>query len=133
MHLGWVLLCDGELDRGFALWEEGRKIFTSVGSRTGLPAYLANTALAVLAAGEVERGADLAAQARQELELYREMWNEPIVLLAEAEATRRRAATPAPCWRRRWPVRRRGPWREPRGGSRPRLAGSSDARMRAAR
>jgi hypothetical protein len=96
MHLGWVLLCDGGLDRGFALWEEGRKIFTSVGSRTGLPVYIANTAIALLAAGDVERGADLAAQAREELEVFREMWNEPIVLLAGAEATAAQGGDPGP-------------------------------------
>jgi hypothetical protein len=94
MHHGWTRMVAGEVDDGWALWQEGRKAYGSAGLRTGNGMFLANAALALLDAGRTEVGLDLAAQAREELDLYREMWTEPLVLLAEARAASARGDDP---------------------------------------
>ena len=78
----------GEVDEGLRLWEAGVKGYTGAGLHTGMPLFLAGASLCLLDAGRTDDAADLATQARGELEVFGEVWPLPVVLLAEAELAR---------------------------------------------
>ena len=88
LYLGWARMRQGALDEGLRLWEAGAKGYTGAGLHTGMALFLASASLCLLDAGRTDDAADLAAQARAELEVFGEAWPLPVVLLAEAELAR---------------------------------------------
>ena len=88
LYLGWARMRQGELEEGLRLWEAGAKGYTGAGLHTGMALFLASASLCLLDAGRTDDAADLAAQARGELEVFGEVWPQPVVLLAEAELAR---------------------------------------------
>ncbi len=84
MHQGIVRALDGSVDDALTGFDRGKAIYTGIGGRSALSTFEASLAMNVARRGRLANAQARIAAARKELETYREWWNEPIVLIAEA-------------------------------------------------
>ena len=73
----------GDLDRAIADFEQGRNTYTDVGGHSGQPMFAATVAMNLAARGATEDAARYVDEARAVLDERGELWNAPVVLLAE--------------------------------------------------
>jgi hypothetical protein len=66
-----------------ASFDEGMARYTGIGGRSATSTFEASLAMNLARAGEVEEAQRRVEAARDELSTRRELWNEPVVLLAE--------------------------------------------------
>jgi tetratricopeptide (TPR) repeat protein len=85
MQRGIVLVGRGQVGEGVASFLEGEARYTGIGGRSALSTFRASLALQLVEQGELDDAERWAGEARAELEAYNERWNEPVVLLSEAE------------------------------------------------
>lgn len=85
MQRAIVAAWKGDADSALQLFEEGRNLYTGVGGRSALVTFTASLAmnLARIGSDHLDDANGLLAAARAELETYRELWNEPVLLIAE--------------------------------------------------
>jgi hypothetical protein len=74
----------GDADLALQLYHEGRDRYVGIGAHSGMPTFSASVALQLARCGRLPEARALIDEARAELSSRREMWNEPIVLIAEA-------------------------------------------------
>ena len=84
MQRGIVQVWRGTVDEGVADFTTGRDIYTGIGGRSALSTFEASLALNLIARGRVAEAAAFVSDARAEIDRMAELWNEPIVALAEA-------------------------------------------------
>ncbi|HEX6597271.1 MAG TPA: BTAD domain-containing putative transcriptional regulator, partial [Acidimicrobiales bacterium] len=84
MQRGIVLAWRGKVDEGIAAFEEGKARYVGIGAHSAMPTFEATVAMNVARWGRIPEAEDLLAGARAELAARRELWNEPVVLIAEA-------------------------------------------------
>jgi tetratricopeptide (TPR) repeat protein len=83
MTRGILAAVNGDLDRAIADFERGRNTYTDVGGHSGQPMFAATLALNLAARGATQDAARYVAEARAVLDERGELWNAPVVLLAE--------------------------------------------------
>ncbi len=83
MHQGIVRALDGSVDDALAAFDRGKAIYTGIGGRSAVATFEASLAMNVARRGRLADAQARVAAARTELDTYRELWNEPIVLIAE--------------------------------------------------
>jgi hypothetical protein len=83
MQRGIVEAWHGRVPEGVASFDEGMARYTGIGGRSATSTFEASLAMNLARAGEVEEAQRRVEAARDELSTRRELWNEPVVLLAE--------------------------------------------------
>ncbi|MFP5319852.1 MAG: BTAD domain-containing putative transcriptional regulator [Acidimicrobiia bacterium] len=84
MQRGTVLAWRGHVDEGIASFTEGKARYMGIGARSGLPTFQAGVAMHAARWGRLAEAESLVSGARAELEARKELWNEPVLLIAEA-------------------------------------------------
>ena len=106
MTRGILAAVSGDLDRAIADFERGRTTYTDVGGHSGQPMFAATLAMNLAAHGATEEAARYLAEAYAVLDERGELWNAPVVLLAEGVLADELGGRPARR-RRRFRSRRR--------------------------
>jgi hypothetical protein len=94
-YLAAALIQQGRVEEGLEQIGPAIDRVVAGGSRSGLALFLATRTAGLASAGRVEDAAASAADARRELDTYREMWAEPLVIEAEALVAHARGDDPA--------------------------------------
>ena len=93
-YLGAALCVRGDVDRGLELFDPAWDAYRAVGLRTNGSTWLASRAHGLAAVGRVDDAKRALADARTELETYRDLYAESTVLLAEAMLVHARGDDP---------------------------------------
>ncbi len=94
-YLGAGLALRGDLDEGLALLDFAWEAYTGMGQRTNGVTLLSARAQGLAEAGRLDEATAALAEARRELAVYRELYAEPLLLLADAVLRHARAEAPA--------------------------------------
>jgi DNA-binding SARP family transcriptional activator len=95
MQRGIVLAWRGHCDEAVASFTAGRERYTSIGGRSAVATFEATLAVHLANHGRLADARRAVDAARGELDAYGELWNEPVVLLAEGAVLRAEGDTEA--------------------------------------
>ena len=83
MQWGVVRALRGDVDGGIEAFESGRSTYTTIGGRSALPTFQASLAMSLATHADLAGAERFVADARRDLDTIGEMWNAPVVLMAE--------------------------------------------------
>ncbi|HET6951259.1 MAG TPA: BTAD domain-containing putative transcriptional regulator [Acidimicrobiales bacterium] len=94
-YLATALIELGNLEEGLPMVEWATRRFNDAGGRTGTVVFKTARAAGLAEAGRLDEAAEAVTEMRRELETYREMFAEPVVIEAEARVRHARGVDPA--------------------------------------